>query len=415
MKFWIALAVSLAVAVAQDPAAQRKNTDGEVQSVDTAAKQLSLKTEAGAVYAVTATDRTNIVRVGPDLDLKKASKIELKDIAAGDRVRARGMVAEDSKTIAATTIIVLTKADVAKKQEHDREEWTKRGIAGTVTAVNVGTREITVKVDTIPPRTVTVEAPEKAEFRRYAPDSVKFSDAKPGSFADVKVGDRVRALGDKNEDGSRFKAEEIVSGSFRTLAAQVVSIDPTANIIKVKDLSTKDKEPVTIHVNSDTVIRRMPERMAMFMAMRLNAPNGGPGAGEARSGGPASGGPGGARRDAPGAAGNGMRGDFGPGAGGRGAAGGPGGSGGPAGNFQQMGGPAHGDLHQMLERLPKVELAELKAGDALVISSTNGADRNNLTAITIVAGVEPFLAAAPKSSGAVDLGSWNFDIGMPAQ
>jgi hypothetical protein len=36
-------------------------------------------------------------------------------------------------------------------------------------------------------------------------------------------------------------------------------------------------------------------------------------------------------------------------------------------------------------------------------------------AITIVAGVEPFLASAPKSAGVVNLGSWNFDIGMPSQ
>jgi hypothetical protein len=69
----------------------------------------------------------------------------------------------------------------------------------------------------------------------------------------------------------------------------------------------------------------------------------------------------------------------------------------------------------MMERLPKLDLAELKPGDALIISSTNGADRSNLTAITIVAGVEPFLASAPRSAGAVNLGSWNFDIGMPAQ
>jgi len=401
MKFCLIVALASAFVMAQEPAAPRKNTDGEVASVDPAAKQLKLRTVAGVVYDVSTGDKTNFLRVGPDLDLKKAEKIELKDVSPGDRVRARGIVSDDTKTIAATTIIVLTKADVAKRQERDREEWTRRGISGTVTALDPSKHELSVRVDTIPPRTVVVEA-DKTDFRRYAPDSVKFSDAKPSSFAELSVGDRVRALGDKNDDGSRFKAEEIVSGSFRTLAAQVVSIDPAANVIKVKDLSSKDKTPLTIHVNADTVMRRMPERMAMMMANRLNA-QGGAGA---------TGGAGMARREgapAGGTGGSGMRGASGA-SGSTGSA-----PGGPAGNFQQMGGPGRGDLHQMLERLPQVTLADLKPGDALVISSTNGADRTNLTAISIVAGVEPFLAAAPKSAGAVDLGSWNFDIGMPAQ
>jgi hypothetical protein len=69
----------------------------------------------------------------------------------------------------------------------------------------------------------------------------------------------------------------------------------------------------------------------------------------------------------------------------------------------------------MLERLPQVPIAELKPGDALIISSTNGADRLNLTAISIVAGVEPVLASAPRQAGAVNLGAWSFDIGMPSQ
>lgn len=401
MKFWLAIVVSLCAALAQEPGAARRNTDGEVQSVDAAANRLKLKTEAGAVYDVSTGNKTKFLRVGPDLDLKKAATIELKDVAAGDRVRARGVVSDDAKTIAATTIIVLTKADVAKKQERDREEWARRGISGTVQAISAPTHEIILKVDTIPPKTVTLEAGDKTEFRRYAPDSVKFSDAKPSSFADLNVGDRVRALGDKNEDGSRYKAEEVVSGSFRTLAAQIVSVDAAANEIKVKDLSSKDKTPLTVHVNADTVIRRMPEQMARFMAMRLNSAQsaGAPGA-------PGAGGPGGNR----------MRGEFAqPGAGTEPSRGG---ADGPGGNFQRPGGQGangRGDLHQMLERLPQVNLAELRPGDALVISSTNGADRSNLTAVTIVAGVEPFLAAAPRSAGAVDLGSWNFDIGMPAQ
>jgi hypothetical protein len=42
----------------------------------------------------------------------------------------------------------------------------------------------------------------------------------------------------------------------------------------------------------------------------------------------------------------------------------------------------------MLERMPALNLAELKAGDALIISSTKGAEPDKITAITLLAGVE---------------------------
>jgi len=408
MRFLLTLTLSAAVLLAQDAAQQRKNTIGEVQSNDTAAKQLKIKTDTGAIYTVTTGDKTNFLRVGADLDLKKATKIEPNEIHAGDRVLARGAVAEDTKAIAATSVVVMTKADVAQKQQKDREEWIKRGVSGTITAINADSREITIRVDTIPPKNATVETSEKVEYHRYAPDSVKFSDAKPSSFAELKVGDRLRALADKNEDGTRYKAEEIVSGSFRTLAAQVISIDPASNTMKVTDLSSKDKQPVIVHINADTTVRRMPEMMARMLAARLKGQTANPGGGPA---GPQGQPPAGGERT------NRYRQE------GAGASGGPAGAppGGPAGNLARMGGPGGpgggrgGDLHQMLERLPQSNVAELKPGDAIIISSTNGADRSNLMAITIVAGVEPFLAAAPRSAGALDLGSWNFDIGMPSQ
>jgi len=59
-------------------------------------------------------------------------------------------------------------------------------------------------------------------------------------------------------------------------------------------------------------------------------------------------------------------------------------------------------------------LAELKKGDALIISGSRP-DGSTVTAIALVAGVEPFLAAAPRTGGQVNLGSWNLDVGAPEQ
>jgi hypothetical protein len=75
----------------------------------------------------------------------------------------------------------------------------------------------------------------------------------------------------------------------------------------------------------------------------------------------------------------------------------------------------------MLERLPTVTIADVKVGDTIIVSSTQGADPSRLTAISLVAGAEPLLAMlAPRPAAgqapnpAAGLGSGiSFGIGLP--
>jgi len=53
------------------------------------------------------------------------------------------------------------------------------------------------------------------------------------------------------------------------------------------------------------------------------------------------------------------------------------------------GGGGGGDMEQMIERMPPLSLAELKAGDALIISSTVGAESDKITAITLLRASSP--------------------------
>jgi len=61
-----------------------------------------------------------------------------------------------------------------------------------------------------------------------------------------------------------------------------------------------------------------------------------------------------------------------------------------------MGGP---DIQQMLEMLPAATLAELKPGQMIVVSSTVGADPSRVTAIQLVAGIEPIVQAMMARQG----------------
>lgn len=393
MKVWlgsVAMALYCATCFAQAPPAL-KSVIGEVTSIDSASKQVKLKGDDASVYTVTLSDNTSFLRIPPgEKDLKKASKIAFSDVTVGDRALARGPLEEDTKTVAARTVIIMTKGDLAQKHERDRAEWQTRGITGVVTALNAANKEVTITTRGRDPKTVTIDA-SAADLRRYAPDSVRFSDAKPSSFAELQPGDTVRALGDKSEDGTHLKAEEVLSGAFQTIAGTVDSVDPASGEVQITNLQTK--KPVVVRTNKDSLLRRLDPVVATMLARRLR-PDSSSAGGAVAPGGPAPGRETGGRPEgaAPG--------------------GGPGGPGGFRGGFGGAGGgPGGGDLQQILERMPVLSLAELKKGDAVIVSSSKGPGDSGVTAFAFVAGVEPFLAAAPRTGGQVNLGSWNLDLG----
>jgi Cu/Ag efflux protein CusF len=380
--------LAMGIATAQQPA--RTNLVGAVQAIDPANGQITLHTDDGKTVKITPHAGAKFLRVPPGEKMANATPITANDISPGDRLLARGELSDDKTSLAATTLVVMTKADIAKKQQADQAEWQKRGVGGLVTAVDAKAGEVTINTRTMEgTKPLIIVASEKTFVRRYAPDSVKFAEAKPGAVADIKAGDQVRALGVKSEDGTHYEAEELVSGSFRNLAATVTTMDLAANTMKVMDLATK--KPLLVHVNPDTTLRKLPEMVAKMIAMR--ASGGADGAGGAG-----------------GAGGNGaQRPPVAPGA----AAGGAGGPGGPAGAGGGVRGGRGGDMQQMLERMPAMKLEDLKPGDAIIVSSTEGADPGQVTAITLIAGVEPILSAAPAGSQrAMMLGSWNMDMNM---
>ena len=97
----------------------------------------------------------------------------------------------------------MKRADVDAKQQHERDDWQKRSVGGPVTAVDPAAKTISISVTAIGgKKSVAVNTTPKTVFRRYAPDSVKFDDAKPSSLDQVKPGDQLRALGTRSADGS---------------------------------------------------------------------------------------------------------------------------------------------------------------------------------------------------------------------
>jgi hypothetical protein len=61
--------------------------------------------------------------------------------------------------------------------------------------------------------------------------------------------------------------------------------------------------------------------------------------------------------------------------------------------------------------MPKATLGDLKKGDAVMIVSTEGTALADVTAITLLAGVEPILQASPSGGQAMTLSPWTLGGG----
>ena len=249
-------------------------------------------------------------------------------------------------------------------------------------------------------KTVAVHVSKDTVLRRYAPGSVKFDDAKPAPLTEIRPGDQLRARGEKNADGSELTAKEIVSGSFRNISGAISSLDSGQSTITVHDLATKKN--VTVKITSESQLRKLPAPMAQRIAQRLNGasgPNGDQaGSSQARSS-PTS------RAAAPTAKEPAAASPQGPGDfGGRGRGTGAG-AGGPGGGGAM-------DLQQMISRMPASTIADLQKGDAVMLVGTE-AGGNAVTAITLLAGVEPILQGSPNGGASSILSPWSLS-GAPS-
>jgi Domain of unknown function (DUF5666) len=357
--------VLMAQAPTTAPAAAARQL-GTVTAV--AGNSLTLKTDAGQEVTVSVADGARILQLAPgSTDLKTAQTITLTNIAVGDRVLVSGKAGDTAAAFSASRVILMKSTDIAQKHEMEQADWQKRGTGGIVSAVDVATGTLTVSVGA---KKIAVNTSSTTQFRRYAGDSVKFEDAKPGTLAQIQVGDQLRVRGAKSDDGSSIQAEEVVSGSFKNLAGLIATINVANGTLTLKDLATK--KTVTVSITANSNVKTLPPQAAAMFAAR--AKGGATGAGGSGAGAPQGAG----QADASGA----------------GRPGGPGRS-------------AGGDLSQLVSRLPNKTLADLKVGDAvMIVASQPDSGSATVTAVTLLSGVEPILAATPGAPS-ITLSPWS--------
>lgn len=351
-----ALAASSLQATQETPTPGTKPTEhviGTISAIDTAARTITVKDDkSGTETVILVANMKTLLKVAPGAkDLKSATRITSDELATGDRVDVRGSKpADDPGKIAARSVVLMSARELQVAHQAQAAEW-QTATAGVVSAVDAAAQKITITQRTpAGPKPVVLDVSPQTEFTRYSPDSP--ATPATSSLSQIEPGDQVRVIGDKNADGTTLTAKRIYSGAFRTLSGTIVSIGPEGTQLAIKDLASKKQ--VNVVLNATSSIQKIPPEFAAGLARRTSG----------------------------------------------GAAAGP-----PDGS---MHGPRSGDMSQMIERLPKITVADLKPGDAVVVSGVaTGPDDSQLVATHVIAGVEPILQSAPaRQRGQALGGDW---------
>ncbi len=346
----------------QDQAAAPTRVMGTVTAVS--ADSLTIKPDQGSAVTVSVPSGARVLRLEPgQKTLSAATPIQINEISVGDRVLASGTAASGGG-IDARLVVAMKKSDIAQRQRAEEQAWQQDGVGGIVKSVDPATSTIVLAEAA---QSVTVKANPATKIRRYASNSVAFQDAQPATFADIKPGDQLRARGDQPPVNNTVDANAIVFGDFQNIAGMVMAVDPSAKTLTVQDLATK--KPVTLTVRDWSQLRKLPEQVAQFVAMRMQAMKG------AQQGG-------------------------------------PGGHPEHAGHYGDHGTPAGGGFNRVLEHASAIPLSDLHKGDAVLIVATPGTGSEPGTAVTLLAGVEPMLRASAKASSSMFSSSWSLGGGQ---
>jgi hypothetical protein len=303
---------------------------GEVLSVDAPGRSLTVQPDDGEETVVSLGDDVVLLRTVPGAtSLDGAVAVTLGEISPEDRVLAQGTPSANGAALVARRLVVMTRDTLESRHQAERREWRRRGISGVITALDPAREELVVRVArSVDDQGVVVPtAGRGVVFRRYAAGSVRFADARPSDFSELQVGDQVRVLGERSEDGARVEPEQVVSGAFRIVQGTVERANEAQGVLVVKTAG-ENRSDVSIHVGPDTLARRLPP----MLVARLQ--------------------------------GGGERGEAGRGP--------------PGGGLRRF------DPERMLERLPPLDLGEVTPGEIVVALGARGGEPASLTAIKLV-------------------------------
>ena len=351
-----------------------QNLIGEIISIDQTSGKIVIQTDAKLSVTVVFSDKTAFRRVAPgETSLSNAETIKITDLKVGDRVLVPNWNSADEQA-AVRQIIVMARAAIEQTRTAEQEKRRARTLGGRITAINAEKKEITIQSrGRGNPETLIVDASGKAKLLRYAPDSLKLSDAVPGAFADLRIGDQIRVIGDRSSsDAARVTAEEIIFGSVARTVGTISEINAARGEVVIKN--NQSGQTITVAIGKNTTLRRITPEVAADLRERF----------ERR-----------ARRQE------------------RNTAKTDGQTNQPQNRERRRERNADGqnnNRRQLFENLPAITVSDLKKGDAVLITGTNAASATQMTAVSIIAGDGDLQQILLRTQGGRD---GNMSPGLP--
>jgi hypothetical protein len=275
---------------------------------------------------------TEVLMAAPGaLDLSHAQPAKITDIAREDRV----LVSFVAGMAEARRIVLISATAIERRNAAERADWEKRGLSGAVVS-REGDRIVLETRSPQGAQHTTIVVTPKTGIRRYAPDSVKFTEAEPSTLDAIAVGDQLRTRGDRSADGASLTADDIVFGTFLTTVGSVTAVNKETGEMSIADLASK--QPLTIRLTADTQIKKMPDLREMVFGHPK------------------------------------------------------------AGGSQESARPA-GSMAEMLQQLPAGSIDDLKVGSSVAVTSTRGARADRVTGIMVIANIGGLLQMAQSQAG----------------
>lgn len=319
---------------------------------------MSILTADGKNIAVTFDKAVEFKRVpAGETTLRNAAGITLAEINAGDNAFVRGRLVSENNVLA-RQVIIVSQADIIKRQDQRREEWKTRGIAGIVKKIDPATRRISVQTKGANSQLIELAPTGSTTFQRYEINAGSLNDFKASSLEAIKEGDQIRAIGNKSADGLELVPEEVFSGSFRIVTGKVLSVNPAGGELTLADSQTG--KTVTVVVNPESNLRHLTADSIKSETEKTSGENN--------------------KQNTASTAGDNAA---------------------AAGSI---------NLTSLLDKSPKINIADIKTGETIVVASLSDAGAVRINGITVVSGVELLKAQAGNKSNSNTTRKFNLDV-----
>jgi hypothetical protein len=222
---------------------------GQVFGIDPLGGDMLVKSPSGDIGGLRFDQTTIFIRASLNTSPPAPAQITPAEVSDGDLVCARASGKWDSVAMAASQVVVASRPEIQKQQRAKLLLWSNAGVSGSVVKLNQ--KEGSFILERILPGgargNLLVETSPSTQFRQYPTDATTVNAGAAGSWAQIRVGEKLYVRGDPGADGASIQARMILLGGFQALTAAIDSMDALAETVKLHDLSTG--KPIQVHIS----------------------------------------------------------------------------------------------------------------------------------------------------------------------